>query len=249
METVAKSNIEIVADYEALALRSFELFVSDAQKAINERGVFYVAVSGGHTPRPFFKLLGEDAKSKSLSWDKIHLFWVDERMVPPDSEWSNYKLVADTFLDKVGIPEENVHRIPTEHGNFDMAVHEYVDVIRNVLGTGKDKVPEFDLIMLGMGSDGHLGSLFPNSYAPFDTADLACVVYCLDEKLDRITLTPPILRAGRHLIVLVSGEAKADILKEVLSSEPDEVHYPIHTLWPVLDKVSWLADRQAAKLL
>jgi 6-phosphogluconolactonase len=100
-----------------------------------------------------------------------------------------------------------------------------------------------------MGAEGHTGSLFPNSYALLDTEDLACVVYVLDEKLNRITLTHPVLCAASHLAVLVSGKEKAGILKEVLTSKPDEVRYPIHSLWPVLDRVTWLTDIQAAKLL
>ena len=100
-----------------------------------------------------------------------------------------------------------------------------------------------------MGADGHTGSLFPNSFAAFDKENLACVVYVLDEKLNRITLTHPVLCAASRLAVLVSGQEKAHILKEVLTSEPDEVRFPIHTLWPVLNKVTWLVDSEAAKFL
>jgi len=251
METTAKykPNLEIVSGLESLARRSLELFVTDAKKAIGVRGRFHVAISGGNTPRHFFELLGEATESKALDWNRIHLFWVDERYVPPDSQWSNYKLAADTFLSKVGIPEENVHRIPTEYSDFKAAAGQYEETVREVFSLGAGEIPEFDLIMLGMGAEGHTGSLFPNSYAPFDTEDLACVVYVLDEKLNRITLTHPVLCAASHLAVLVSGREKADILKEVLTSEPDEVRYPIHTLWPVLDKVTWLVDSEAARLL
>ena len=100
-----------------------------------------------------------------------------------------------------------------------------------------------------MGVDGHTGSLFPDSYACLDTEDLVCVVYILDDKLNRITLTHPVLRAASRLAVLVSGEEKAPILKEVFTSRPDDVRYPIHVLWPILDKVTWLVDKHAAKLL
>jgi len=251
MEMVAnyKPNVEIASDPENLASRGLELFIADAQKAIKAKDNFYVAISGGHTPKRFFELLGEAPKAKALPWDKTHLFWVDERYVPPDSQWSNYKLAADTFLAKVTIPQENIHRIPTEYGDFKIAACCYEETIREVFGLEENQVPEFDLIVLGMGAEGHTGSLFSNSYAPFDRENLACVVYVLDEKLNRITLTHPVLCAASHLAVLVSGEEKAGILKEVLTSEPDEVRYPIHILWPILDKVTWLIDSEAAKLL
>ncbi len=242
-----KPNIEIASDAEALARRSVEFFVGEAQKAIKAKDVFYVAISGGHTPKRFFELLGEVRKAKSLPWNKIQLFWVDERYVLPDSQNSNYKLAADTFLGKVDIPKENIHRIPTEHSDIRVASCCYEQTIRKVFGLKGNDVPEFDLIVLGMGVEGHTGSLFPNSYAPYDTENLASVVYVFDDKLSRITLTHPVLRAASALAVLVSGEEKADILKEVLTSEPDEVRFPIHVLWLVLDKVTWLIDRDAAK--
>jgi 6-phosphogluconolactonase len=242
-------NLEIASDPENLAQRSVEIFVAEAQNAIEDRGTFNVAISGGHTPKRFFELLGEAPKATSLSWDKIHLFWVDERYVPPDSQWSNYKLAAETFLPKVAIPDDNVHRIPTEFEDFNVAAQHYEEIIRSVFGLDKKQVPEFDLIVLGMGVEGHTGSLFPDSYACLDTEDLVCVVYLLDDKLNRITLTHPVLSAASRLAVLVSGEEKATILKEVFTSTPDDVRYPIHILWPILDKVTWLVDENAAKLL
>lgn len=251
MEKTAKykPNVEVVSDTEKLAHRTVEIFTTDAQKAIKAKGVFYVAISGGHTPKRFFELLSETPEVNALAWDKVQLFWVDERYVPPDSQWSNYKLAADTFLPKVPLPEENIHRIPTEYSDIKAAASSYEESIRISFRLLENKTPEFDLIVLGMGVEGHTGSLFPNSYAPFDTEDLACVVYDLDRKLNRITLTHPVLCAAAHLAVLVSGEEKADILKDVFTHEPDEVRYPIHTLWPILDKVTWLVDSQAAKLL
>jgi len=244
-----KANIEIVPDGEYLAQRSLELFISTAEEAVKKKGVFFVAISGGKTPKRFFELLGEEERAKALAWDKVELFWVDERCVPPDSPWSNYKLAADTFLRNVPIPQENVHRICSEESDFKAAAHRYEETLRKVFGLSEEQLPEFDLILLGMGPDGHTGSLFPNSYAAFDTEDLACVVYMLDEKLNRITLTHPVLCAASQLVVLVSGEDKADILRKVLTSEADEVQYPIHVLWGVLDRVTWLVDREAAKLL
>jgi 6-phosphogluconolactonase len=251
VETAAeyKPNLEIVTDEESLARKSVDLFISAANKAIRAKNAFYVAISGGHTPRRFFQLLGELPKAKALRWDRVQLFWVDERYVPPNSETSNYRLAADTFLCKVDIPKDNIHRIPTEYDDVKVAAESYEETIRNVFNLSENRIPVFDLIVLGMGVEGHTGSLFPNSYAPFDTDNLASVVYALDEKLNRITLTNPVLCAASRLAVLVSGEEKATILKEVLTSEPDEVRYPIHTLWPVLDKVTWLVDSAAAKAI
>jgi 6-phosphogluconolactonase len=251
MEMTAKykPNVEIASDPETLAQRSVELFAAEAQKAIKTKDAFYVAISGGHTPKRFFELLGEVPQANSLPWDKIQLFWVDERYVQPDSQWSNYKLAADTFLAKVAIPGQNIHRIPTEYDDFKAAASCYEQTIREVLGLDENRRPKFDLIVLGMGAEGHTGSLFPNSYAAFDTESLACVVYVMDEDLNRITLTHPVLCAASHLAILVSGREKAGILKEVLTSEPDEVRYPIHALWPILDKVTWLVDKEAAKSL
>ncbi|MHC4327391.1 MAG: 6-phosphogluconolactonase [Planctomycetota bacterium] len=244
-----KPNVEVVADPESLAQRSAEIFIADAQKAINAKDVFYVAISGGHTPEHFFKLLGEMPQANSLPWGKIQLFWVDERIVDADSPLSNYKLAADTFLAKVAIPHENVHRIPTDYGDFRAAARCYEETIREVFGVGGERVPEFDLIVLGVGGDGHTGSLFPGSYASFDREDLACAVYVLDDDPNRITLTPPVLCAASRLIVLACGREKAEILKDILTSEPDEVRYPIHALWPVLDKITWLVDIDAARSL
>ena len=244
-----KPKVEVVSDVSALAQRTLEVFVAEANKAIAEKGSFFVAISGGHTPKHFFELLADAPDSKNLAWDKIELFWVDERYVEPDSQWSNYKLAADTFLKKVPIPEKNVHQIPTGYNDVKSAASHYEGAITEAFGLREKQLPEFDLMVLGMGADGHTGSMFPDSYATFDTEDLACVVYVLDEKLTRITLTHPVLCAAKHLVVLVSGKEKAAILKEVLTGEADEIQYPIHVLWPILDKVTWLVDEEAANLL
>ena len=251
METIAKDkpSVEIIADRESLAHRSVDFFIEHANQAIDKKGVFYVAISGGHTPERFYELLCHEDHINEIPWDKVRLFWVDERYVPPDSVLSNYKLAADTFLQKVSIPPENIYRIPTELSDSNQAARSYEHTIRTVFQLTERQLPQFDLIVLGMGADGHTGSLFPNSYAPFDTENLACVVYVLDKDVTRITLTHPVLCAASHIAVLVSGPEKAETLKQVLTSEPDEVRFPIHALWPVLDKITWLVDGQAASLL
>jgi 6-phosphogluconolactonase len=177
------------------------------------------------------------------------LFWVDERYVPHDSPNSNYKLAADTFLTKVPIPKENVHPIPTDYADLDSAAKQYEKTLRSVFGISSGKQPKFDLIILGMGSDGHTASLLPNANINYDTKDLVCSIHPSGQTINRISLTPRVICVASKFIVLVSGEEKAKTLKEVLTGTPDKIRYPIHILWPVLDKVIWLIDSAAAKLL
>jgi len=230
-----------------LADKAFKIFAQKAEESIKKNGVFRVAVSGGHTPEKFFNLLAE---AVDFDWPRIHIFWVDERYVPPTDENSNYHLAETTFLKQVPIPAKNVHRIPTEASDYGFAAGQYELTIRKAFGLKPGQIPEFDLMILGLGNDGHIGSLFPNTFSAFDTVHLATVVYVMNDKLNRITLTYPVMHAARHLMVLISGPSKANIVKKVFEAEePDQVKYPVHSLWPILDKITWLMDSQAGKLL
>jgi len=251
METINNTQLNItrVATPEELAVTALDMFINSANKAIQSKGTFNVAISGGQTPTRFFELLGGTGEAGTVQWDSVHLFWVDERCVPPDAEASNYKLAAQSFLAKVPIGESNVHRMSGEYCDYAKAVREYADTIRRVFNLAPGQVPEFDLMVLGMGPDGHVGSLFPNSYARFDTEAFVSAVYFTDGDYSRITLTHPVLRAALELVILVSGPEKADILRDVMQSELDEVRYPVHTLWPVLGKVTWIVDNKAGKYI
>lgn len=220
------------------------MFIAAAREAINARGVFHTALSGGRTPEVFFRRMAREPAA--VPWDKTHVFWVDERYVPADSPVSNYRLAAETLLTPVGIPEANVHRVPTESDDIGKAANAYERTIREVLRLRKGETPEFDWILLGMGNDGHTASLFPDSPVAYDAGDLACPVHVGAEvkpPVDRITLTPRVLTAARRLVVLISGREKAHTLKRVLAGEGQ---YPIRLLWPALDQVTWLVDRDAA---
>ena len=244
-----KPNVQIASDSENLAHQAVQLFVSAALDAIRSRDRFCVAISGGRTPERFFKLLAVAPDAQSLAWENVHVFWVDERYVPPDSPDSNYRLAADTFLRKVALPPENIHRIATEYEDIGEAALAYEQTLREVFGLRDGRTPEFDLIVLGMGADGHTASLMPNSRTMFNVHDLVCPVHVSGGGFNRVTLTPQVLLAAKRLVVLVSGQEKAQTLKEVLTGEPDEVKYPIHVLWPALNKIVWLVDRDAASRL
>jgi 6-phosphogluconolactonase len=240
-----KPHIVISETPGVMADLTLKYFSEYAKRAIAKQGIFRVAISGGSTPVRFYERL---AKVK-IDWDKIHIFWVDERCVPPSSEASNFGLATHTFLLDVPIPGENIHRVAGETENYADAVAEYEQVIRSVFKLSQGHLPKFDLIILGMGSDGHIGSILPNTYAQFDTDDLVSAVYRMDGDYNRITLTIPVMKESERILILVSGKNKAPIVKDVFQTEPDPVKYPVHSLWPVMHKIRWLIDQDAAALL
>ncbi len=247
--SVQGSKIMTVADSVELADLTVKYLINYAKQAIERRGVFRVAISGGSTPVRFFEKLSNASVYSKIQWEKVHIFWVDERCVPPSSEASNFGLATDTFLLDIPIPGENIHRVTGELQNYADAVDEYEQTIRSVFKITKGQLPEFDLIILGMGSDGHIGSILPNTYTLFDTDDLVSAVYRMNGDYNRITLTIPVMKEARRILILVSGENKAQIMADVFRTDPDPVRYPVHALWPVLHKVRWLTDRPATAKL
>lgn len=239
-----RPHIDVLEDEETLAQRAKDLFVSVASEAMASRGIFHVAIPGGRTPKRFFELLTEDPKA--VDWSRVRVFWTDERYVPPDHPDSNYRLALDAFLACVPIPESNIYRIPTDLVTAGDAARSYEQTLRTVFQVQGDEVPSFDLVILGMGRDGHTASLFPGSAGVREDRALACTV-SRPEGPSRISLTPPVLRAAGRILVLVSGPDKAATLSGVLLGNPDPPRYPIHVLWPVLDRVTWLVERRAAR--
>ncbi|MHC4645310.1 MAG: 6-phosphogluconolactonase [Planctomycetota bacterium] len=242
-----KLNVSLAAGHQEVGKELLEIFVSDARKAIDVRGRFCTAISR-YTPKILFELLGSDFRSKSLPWNKIHLFNVDECCGPSDLD-NNYILMTNTLAQKVGMPLENVHRICSRCRSCAHTASIYEQTIYNVAARNHNKVPQFDMILLQMATDGHIASLFPDTYAFFESERLTQVTHFMDARHTRITLTHPVLHAASHIIVLVSGGEKAEILREIFTHESDIAQYPVHALWPVLDKVTWLVDRDAAGLL
>jgi len=242
--------INIASDQLAAGHRATELFVQAVRNAFKERGCCRFAVSGGKSPRTFFETLGCDSEAVSLDWKKIHLFWVDERCVGPESVESNYRLAKETFIRKVGIPAGNVHRIKGEDTDHDAESRRYETELRKVFGlTQSTDMPRFDLMVMGVGADGHTASLFQGSAVLDERNRLVRAVEAAGSRLARITITPPVILAAREIIVIVCGKDKAEVLSKILCRTADSVKYPASLLLQAGRRVKWLVDKEAASLL
>jgi len=232
--------LEVLSDAQRLAHAAADRFVSLASAAIAERGCFTVALAGGSTPEPAYALLAEPPRARDIDWARVDVFWGDERSVPPDHPDSNYRMARRVLLDHVPVPEENVHRIRGELPPEDAAAAYRLELQEHLGVDGR-----FDLILLGMGPDGHTASLFPGTDAIQEQERSVVAVYV--EKLDawRVTLTLPVINAARHVIFLVSGEEKAHALARVHADEP----LPAGMVEPVDGKLTWLVDRDVAARL
>jgi 6-phosphogluconolactonase len=225
---------------EALA----ELFVASGRDAIAAYGAFRVALSGGNTPRAAYQLLAGQGLRASLPWERVFIYFGDERCVPPEDERSNYRMACETLLDAVPIPRENVNRMP---GEIDpgIAANEYASRLRADLGD----TPQLDLILLGLGEDGHTASLFPGCAFDLEAESLVAAVYAQSQAMWRITLTPKVLNAGRRVAFAVEGEAKARALAAVAEGPRDPVRWPAQIVQPASGELMWLVDEAAAGLL
>jgi 6-phosphogluconolactonase len=243
--THRNAELQIVANAEALYRTAAEEFSHCAESAIAERGRFCVALSGGNTPKGVYAELAAQKKD-SLPWNKIYVFFGDERHVPPEDSESNYRMARESLLSKVPIPEENIHRVLAELPASAAAVQYEMD-IRSFLHLPAGAWPRFDLIFLGLGDDGHTASLFPGSQALTECSRI--VVANFVEKFNgyRITFTYPVLNHADKVIFLVSGRSKAQIVKEIFTSR--EAAYPALGVQPENGKLLWIADKDAASLL
>ncbi len=219
-------------------------FAEAATLAIDARGTFSVALSGGETPEPLYALLAERYQ-ESIPWEHVEVFFGDERCVPPEDPDSNYGMADRVLLSKVGILPQNVHRMKGEI-DPEQAAREYEQEIRHVLG---DDIVRFDLILLGMGEDGHTASLFPYSDALNETRCLVVPVKDPKHGHTRLTITPPVILSAREIIVLITGEDKAETVAEVLNGPYEPYMLPIQILVHASTEVHWLLDTAAASCL
>jgi 6-phosphogluconolactonase len=223
------------------------LFCDLARMAIQRQGAFSVALSGGSTPTPLFHYLATDRAADILDWGKIHFFWADERSVPPHHPDSNYLSAQQSLLNPRAIPSENIHRIKGEL-EPNQAAEEYQGEILSWFGISP---PSLDLILLGMGADGHTASLFPETQPVKHPENDEWVTALHVPQLDswRITMTSRLINAASHVVVLVTGSSKASTLSAVLQGPFQPENYPIQLIKPEKGKLAWLVDSEAGSAL
>ena len=229
--------IRIFSDARDLARGAAELFLAPSLKT--------VALSGGSTPKILYQLLADPNEPfrEQIPWSKIHFFWSDERHVPPDHAESNYRMAHEAMLSHVPVPEANVHRVHSENPDAIEAAAEYEETLKQVTG---ESLPRLDLILLGLGGDGHTASIFPGSEVLQETIRLVAAPWVEKFNTHRITMTLPLLNNGASVVFLVSGAEKAEIVKEVLRGPKQ---YPAQYVQPANGELVWMLDKAAAALI
>lgn len=222
-----------------LSKAAADLFIAEAGAAITERGRFLVAFSGGTTPIALYRLLVK----APIDWAHVHVFWGDERCVPVDDVSNNYGQARDALLSHVAIPAENIHRIESELKPAE-AAEAYIQVLKGFAEPPLDW-PRFDLVLLGMGPDGHTASLFPGSDVNVKEPVVAVTGDSQDRAFERVTLTPVVINAARHVVFLVSGKSKSEVLADVLKGEYHPDRLPAQRIQPTDGKLTWLVDAKA----
>ena len=236
-------NIEILSDPTALAQRAARLIL---EHACGTKDRFTIALSGGSTPRRLYELLADPNHEyrAHLPWDLLHFFWTDERPVGPNHPDSNYRMANEAMLARIPVSSTNVHRIIAENANSHEAASDYESQLRTFFNIAAPGLPRLDLVLLGMGADGHTASIFANSELLEENHRLVAAPWV--EKLNsyRITMTLPLLNNGAAVVFLINGTEKADVLREVLRGSPGR--FPAQAIQPVNGSLTWLVDAAAA---
>ena len=242
---MALGDVVLVLDREGLALEAARRFEIACAEAISRAGRFTVALSGGSSPVSLYTTLASEAYRSKIDWGSVHVFWGDERCVPPDHAQSNYKLAHDTLLKHVPIPTKQAHRMRGEDPNPETAALDYEKVLGTVFQLKPGKSPPFDLILLGMGADGHTASLFPGSPHLKEAKRLVVACDAPSRRQHRLTLTLPVINNARTVMFLVAGNGKEEALRRVLHEKHTTDPLPAKLVKPGHGRVIWLIDRQS----
>ena len=235
--------IKIVADASELSRVAAAEFEQAALNSVRAHDRFTVSLSGGSTPRGLYSQLARNAQR--LPWNKIYLFWGDERHVPPDDKDSNYRMVRETLLSQAPIPPDHVFRMPAEQSDAAQVAKEYEQTLRDFFALKPGELPRFDLVLLGLGPDGHTASLFPGSAALQERSRLVVANWVQKFGHHRLTLTAPVLNNAAEVMFLVSGAEKAPALQSVLYSNAPAEQFPAKLIRPVNGRLIWMVDRAA----
>jgi 6-phosphogluconolactonase len=237
-------------DAATLAQRAARYFVEKTEEAVALRGRARIAISGGSTPKAAFRRLADSGQPwrARMPWDKLELFWVDERCVPPDHPESNYRMTREALLDHVPLQPGQIHRMEGEL-EPEAAAARYESELRNSFRLEGAETPRFDLIALGMGDDGHTASLFPHTAAIHNMSHLVAANFVPQKDKWRITLTWPVINQASTLFFLIGGADKAQILNEVLTGPQDPERLPSQLIWPASGILTLILDKAAAALL
>ena len=241
-----KSDIRVFKDVENLSRHAANIFVEQAARSTAERSRFLVTLNGGSTPTRLFQLLATEYRDK-IDWNKTHIFWGDERCVPPDDSGSSYGQARDTLLSHVPIPDSNIHRVDTSLNPAE-AASDYA-LILSQFSTSHFSFPRFDLIYLGMGEDGHTASLFPGSPVYVTESVIPVIAQYQDRPANRVTMTQLVFNQARMIVFMAMGEKKAITLAEVLSDRYNPELYPAQRIDPKDGELIWLVDESAASKL
>lgn len=237
--------ISIYPDREALSRAAADLFAEQAVRAVADHGRCAILLAGGETPRRTYELLGEEPLRDQVPWAEVHLFWGDERSVPQDDPRNNARMAYQALLDRVPVPAGQVHPIPGD-GDPREAADEYEELLRRFFAGAE---PRFDLVLLGLGDDGHTASLFPDSPVLEERQRWAAATRRAGEEIGRVTLTVPLINQANLVVFLVAGDDKATVLREVLEDHPDPRSRPARMIQPEQGELRWLVDQSAARLL
>lgn len=234
--------IRIFKNPDQLSQAALEIFIASAQQAIAQKGKFTVALTGGSSPAKLYALLSSDENRGKVDWQNTFVFWGDERWVPIGDEKSNAGAAFKTLLDKIELPKENIFPMWTQGSEPQERAAEYEQLLREHLGTSG----EFDLILSGMGDDGHTASLFPGTEVLHERKKWVDAYYLEPQSMFRITLTEPLLNKAKKNVVLAFGANKAHAFTEVISGARNPEKYPSQLLKPVSGELIWLVDEAAA---
>ncbi len=238
-----RRTVHVFDDMESMSLEAAAGVAELAAVSTGDGRLFSLALSGGGTPRRLFEILAGEAVS--IDWEKVHIFWGDERFVPADDPSSNFGFAVETLLERIDIPDENIHRVRVEAPTSSRAAELYEDEIRGFFGIPGTGLPEFDLVLLGLGVDGHIASIFPGDPVIDEKERWVCAVNAPPgiEPAERVTLTLPVLNAARNVFFLVSGDSKSDLLNDILfTGRMAADQYPAFKISPG-ESLVWYVDR------